>query len=260
MGLAGMGNSGTVLASLFAPMLAKLFGWNAVLGLACIPLSIVFVIYMIMAKDAPNAPAPKKMMDYFQPLKQGDAWWLMGLYAVTFGGFVGLAASLPIYFTDQFGLTPIIAGYCTAGCVFAGSLVRPMGGALADKIGGAKTLTMVLVVAALALAGVAYATTLVGALGFFVLAMLALGTGNGSVFQLVPQRFQAEIGVMTGLVGMAGGIGGFYLASSLGLAKQMTGSFAPGFLIFAGLALVALAGLTAVKAKWRATWTSGARI
>ncbi|MEC3948707.1 nitrate/nitrite transporter [Sphingobium sp. HWE2-09] len=260
MGLAGMGNSGTVLASLFAPMLAKLFGWNAVLGLACIPLSIVFVVYMIMAKDAPNAPPAKKLIDYFEPLKQADAWWLMGFYAVTFGGFVGLAASLPIYFTDQFGLTPIIAGYCTAGCVFAGSLVRPMGGALADRIGGVKTLTMVLIVAALALTGVAYATTLVGALGFFVLAMLALGTGNGSVFQLVPQRFQAEIGVMTGLVGMAGGIGGFYLASSLGLAKQFTGSFASGFLIFGGLALVALLGLTMVKGKWRATWTSGARI
>ena len=98
------------------------------------------------------------------------------------------------------------------------------------------------------------------ALGCFVVAMLALGTGNGSVFQLVPQRFQAEIGVMTGLVGMAGGIGGFYLASSLGLAKQLAGSFAPGFLIFAGLALAALLGLTLVKASWRARWTSGAQI
>ncbi|MEJ7933038.1 nitrate/nitrite transporter [Sphingobium sp. AN558] len=260
MGLAGMGNSGTVLASLFAPMLAKLFGWNAVLGLACIPLSIVFVAYMLMAKDAPNAPPPKKLVDYFQPLKQADAWWLMAFYAVTFGGFVGLAASLPIYFTDQFGLTPIIAGYCTAACVFAGSLVRPMGGALADKIGGVKTLTMVYLVAALALSGVAYASTLTGALGFFVLAMLALGTGNGSVFQLVPQRFGAEIGVMTGLVGMAGGIGGFYLASSLGIAKQLTGSFSSGFLIFAGLALIALLGLTLVKARWRASWSTGARI
>jgi NNP family nitrate/nitrite transporter-like MFS transporter len=260
MGLAGMGNSGTVLASLFAPMLAKIFGWNAVLGLACIPLSIVFVAYMVMAKDAPNPLAPKKLIDYFQPLKQADAWWLMAFYAVTFGGFVGLAASLPIYFTDQFGLTPIIAGYCTAGCVFAGSLVRPLGGALADRIGGVKTLTMVYIVAALALSGVAFAMTLVAALGFFVLAMLALGTGNGSVFQLVPQRFQAEIGVMTGLVGMAGGIGGFYLASSLGIAKQFTGSFSSGFLIFAGLAVVALLGLTMVKARWRTTWTSGARI
>ncbi|MFC3440679.1 nitrate/nitrite transporter [Sphingobium rhizovicinum] len=260
MGLAGMGNSGTVLASLFAPVLAKIFGWNAVLGLACIPLAIVFVLYMIMAKDAPNAPAPKKIVEYFQPLKQADAWWLMAFYAVTFGGFVGLAASLPIYFTDQFGLTPIVAGYCTAACVFAGSLVRPMGGALADKIGGSKALMIVYVVAAIALAGVSQATTLPAALGCFVLAMLALGTGNGSVFQLVPQRFQAEIGIMTGLVGMAGGIGGFYLASSLGLAKQLTGSFAPGFLIFAGLAIVALLGVTLVKGKWRATWKTGARI
>ncbi|WP_336969598.1 nitrate/nitrite transporter [Sphingobium aromaticiconvertens] len=260
MGLAGMGNSGTVLASLFAPMLAKAFGWNAVLGLACIPLSIVFVAYMLMAKDAPNAPAPKKLIDYFQPLKQADAWWLMAFYAVTFGGFVGLAASLPIYFTDQFGLTPIIAGYCTAGCVFAGSLVRPMGGALADKIGGIKALMMVYIVAALALAGVAFATTLTGALGLFVLAMLALGTGNGSVFQLVPQRFQAEIGVMTGLVGMAGGIGGFYLASSLGIAKQLTGSFSAGFLIFAGLSVLALLGMVVVKTRWRTTWSTAARI
>ena len=260
MGIAGMGNSGTVFAALFAPTLAKLFGWNAVLGLACIPLTIVFIIYMIMARNAPNAPAPKKLVDYFHPLKSADAWWLMGFYSVTFGGFVGLAASLPIYFTDQFGLTPVVAGYCTAGCVFAGSLVRPMGGALADRIGGVKALMMVYVAAALALAGVAYAPTLFSALGFFIVAMLALGVGNGSVFQLVPQRFAQEIGVMTGLVGMAGGIGGFYLASSLGIAKQFTGSFAPGFLIFAGLALVAFLGIALVRARWRATWTSAARI
>ena len=260
MGLAGMGNSGTVLASLFAPTLAKLFGWNAVLGLACIPLAIVLVVYLIMAKDAPNQPAPKKFSAYFHPLKSADAWWLMAFYAVTFGGFSGLASSLTIYFTDQFGLTTIVAGYCTAACVFAGSLVRPMGGALADRIGGVKTLTMVFLVAAIALAGVSVAPTLASALGLFVVAMLALGTGNGAVFQLVPQRFQAEIGIMTGLVGMAGGVGGFYLASSLGFAKQFTGSFSSGFLIFAGLALLALAGITLVKGKWRARWGTAARI
>lgn len=260
MGLAGMGNSGTVLAALFAPTLAKLFGWNAVLGLACIPLSIVFVVYMIIAKDAPNAPPAKSFGQYLEPLKQADAWWLMAFYSVTFGGFVGLAASLPIYFTDRFGLTPVQAGYCTAACVFAGSLVRPMGGALADAIGGVKTLTVVFIVAALALAGVSMATTVTAALGLFVVAMLAFGSGNGAVFQLVPQRFAAEIGVMTGLVGMAGGVGGFYLASSLGLAKQYTGSFSSGFLIFAALALVALAGLTLVKGKWRSAWTAAATV
>ena len=233
MGIAGMGNSGTVFAALFAPVLAKLFGWNAVLGLACIPLALVFVAYMLMAKDAPGAPAPKSLVAYLAPLRQADAWLFMLFYGVTFGGFVGLAASLPIYFTDRFGLTTITAGYCTAACVFAGSLIRPIGGALGDSIGGVKTLSVVYVVAAIALTAVSVAPTVASALGFFVLAMLALGAGNGAVFQLVPQRFRAEIGVMTGLVGMAGGFGGFYLASSLGIAKQLTGSFSSGFLIFA---------------------------
>jgi len=260
MGLAGMGNSGTVLASLFAPTLARLFGWNAVLGLACIPLAIVFIAYIVMARDAHDQPAPKRIMDYFQPLRTADGWWLMAFYAVTFGGFSGLASSLTIYFTDAFGLTTILAGYCTAACVFAGSLVRPMGGALADRIGGVRTLTMVFTVAAVALAGVGMASTLTGALSLFVVAMLALGTGNGAVFQLVPQRFQSEIGIMTGLVGMAGGVGGFYLASSLGFARQFTGSFASGFLIFAGLSLLALAGITLVKGKWRTRWDTRARV
>lgn len=262
MGLAGMGNSGTVLAALFAPVLAKLFGWNAVLGLACIPLTLVLIAYVLMAKDAPGRPPAKSLKDYFQPLKAADSWWLMGFYAVTFGGFVGLAASLPIYFTDRFGLTTIQAGYATAGCVFAGSLIRPLGGALADAIGGAKALTAVFILAAFALVGVSMAANFATALGLFVLAMLVLGTGNGAVFQLVPQRFAAEIGVMTGLVGMAGGVGGFYLASSLGLAKQFTGSFAGGFLIFAVLAVAALIGLMLVKGKWRATWgaAEGVRI
>jgi NNP family nitrate/nitrite transporter-like MFS transporter len=258
MGIAGMGNSGTVLASLFAPTLAKLFGWNAVLGLACIPLSIVFLVYLVLAKDAPNAPAPKSVFAYLTPLKTADAWWLMGFYSVTFGGFVGLAASLPIYFTDQFGLTTVTAGYCTAACVFAGSLIRPMGGALADRIGGVKTLSIVYVAAAAALAGVSAAPTVQSALSLFVMAMLALGAGNGAVFQLVPQRFRAEIGVMTGLVGMAGGVGGFYLASSLGFARQLTGSYQPGFLIFAGLALLALCGISIAKGTWRRTWAAAA--
>jgi NNP family nitrate/nitrite transporter-like MFS transporter len=260
MGIAGMGNSGTVLASLFAPTLAKAFGWNAVLGLACIPLTIVFLLYLVMAKDAPGKPAPKTLGAYLEPLKTADAWWFMLFYSVTFGGFVGLASSLSIYFTETFSLTPVTAGYATAACVFVGSLVRPMGGALADCIGGIKTLSVVYVVAAVTLAGVSMGpSTVTIALALFATAMLALGCGNGAVFQLVPQRFRKEIGVMTGLVGMAGGVGGFYLASSLGFAKQITGSFSSGFLIFASLAMVALLGLSLVKIRWRSTWANAAQ-
>ena len=261
MGIAGMGNSGTVLAALFAPMLAKAFGWNAVLGLVCIPLAIVLVVYVVLAKDAPNQPAPKPLAAYLEPLKTADAWWFMLFYGVTFGGFSGLASSLTIYFSDQFALSTITAGYCTAACVFAGSLVRPLGGALADRVGGVAALTAVYIVAAAALLGVSTSPASLGvSLTLFVIAMLALGTGNGAVFQLVPQRFGKEIGILTGLVGMAGGVGGFYLASSLGFARQVTGGFGPGFLIFAMLALGALAALTFVKGKWRMRWAAAAGV
>jgi NNP family nitrate/nitrite transporter-like MFS transporter len=188
-------------------------------------------------------------------LKDKDAWWFMFFYSVTFGGFVGLASSLTIYFNTQYGLDAKMAGFFTAACVFAGSLVRPIGGNVADRIGGIKSLSVMYVIAAIFLAIVSVGLPEAWmALAAFVCAMLALGMGNGAVFQLVPQRFRKEIGVMTGLVGMAGGVGGFYLASSLGYAKQATGSYQIGFLIFAGLALLALAGLTGVKTRWRTTW------
>ncbi len=255
LGIAGAGNSGTVFAALFAPALAVAFGWNNVLGLAAIPVAIALVVYVLMAKDSPNKPPAKGWLEYLAVLRNGDAWWFMFFYGVTFGGFVGLTSSLTIYFNSQYGLAPTTAGYLTAACVFAGSLVRPIGGIVADSIGGIRALSIMYVVAAVALAVVSFGLPEAWmALAVFIIGMLALGMGNGSVFQLVPQRFRQEIGVMTGLVGMTGGIGGFYLASSLGYAKQFTGSYQAGLLVFALLALVAVVGLSSIKSRWRTTW------
>jgi NNP family nitrate/nitrite transporter-like MFS transporter len=255
LGIAGAGNSGTALGALFAPGLAAAYGWNNVFGLALIPLAVVFVIYAICAKDSPDSPPPKTLSQYLAVLKDKDAWWFMFFYSVTFGGFVGMASSLTIYFHDQYGLSPVIAGFYTAACVFAGSLMRPLGGNVADRIGGIRTLTIVYCLAALflLLLSVGPSEKLVS-LMMVVVAMSSLGMGNGAVFQLVPQRFRKEIGVMTGLVGMAGGIGGFYLASSLGYSKQVTGSYQIGLIAFAGLAVLAVIGLTRVKTRWRTTW------
>ena len=259
LGIAGAGNSGTAFAALFAPTLGLAFGWQNVFGMCLIPLGVAFVVYMIFAKDAPMSPPPKSLPEYLKVLRDKDAWWFMFFYSVTFGGFSGLASSLTIYFNSQYGLSPITAGYFTAACVFAGSMVRPMGGRVADRIGGIRTLSIMYALAAtfLFIASTGLQSS-VAAVIVFVLAMLALGTGNGAVFQLVPQRFRKEIGVMTGLVGMAGGIGGFYLASSLGYSKQLTGSYQIGLTIFATLAVVALFGLSTVKARWRTTWGSAA--
>ena len=255
LGIAGAGNSGTVLAALFAPSLAVAFGWNNVIGLAVIPLVIVFLFYLLVAKDSPDCPPAKSLGEYLKVLRDKDAWWFMFFYSVTFGGFVGLASSLTIYFNTQYGLTPVVAGYFTAACVFMGSMMRPLGGWLADRIGGIKSLSAMYVLASTFLTLVSFGLPSAWmALLVFMFAMWALGMGNGAVFQLVPQRFRKEIGVMTGMVGMAGGVGGFYLASSLGYSKQITGSYQLGFLIFAALAMVALGGLTTVKTRWRTTW------
>ena len=255
LGIAGAGNSGTALAALFAPLLAKSFGWNNVIGMAIIPLAVAFLVYLALAKDAPEQPAPKKFSEYLDVLKVADAWWLMLLYSVTFGGFVGLSSSLTIYFNSEYGIDPVQAGFFTAACVFAGSFVRPVGGALADRFGGVATLIVVLGFAAIGLATASFQMPNVWmAFTVLLLSMAALGAGNGAVFQLAPQRFRKEIGVMTGLIGMTGGIGGFYLASTLGLAKKMAGTYQLGFLGFAALAVFALVALAGLKNQWRAVW------
>ena len=138
LGIAGAGNSGTVFAALFAPSLAVAYGWSNVFGIAAIPLIITLVVYVWLAKDSPECPPAKPLTEYLKVLRDKDAWWFMFFYSVTFGGFVGLASSLTIYFNDQYGLSPVMAGYLTAACVFAGSLVRPVGGMVADRIGGIK--------------------------------------------------------------------------------------------------------------------------
>ena len=255
LGIAGAGNSGTVFASLFAPTLAKMYGWQAVFGMTAVPLIIVFLVFLLFAKDAPERPAAKSLGQYLAVLKEGDAWWFMLFYGVTFGGFVGLSSSLNVYFNAEYGLTPVTAGFFTAACVFTGSLLRPFGGTLADRIGGVRTLTTMYIIAGLALAVFSLKMpTVYSALAILMVAMGALGMGNGAVFQLVPVRFRQQIGVMTGLVGAFGGVGGFYLAASLGLSKQITGSYQIGLLGFAFLAVVALSGLTFIKKKWRTTW------
>ena len=255
LGIAGAGNSGTVFASLFAPTLAKLYGWQMVFGLTAIPLILVFFVFLLFAKDAPEKPAAKTLGQYAAVLKESDAWWFMLFYGVTFGGFVGLSSSLNLYFNSEYGLTPVTAGFFTAACVFIGSLLRPIGGTIADRIGGVRTLTTMYVIAGIGLVVLSLKMpTVYTAEAVLIVAMGALGMGSGAVFQLVPVRFRQQIGVMTGLVGAFGGVGGFYLAASLGVSKQITGSYQLGLLGFALLAVVALTGLTFIKKKWRTTW------
>jgi NNP family nitrate/nitrite transporter-like MFS transporter len=255
MGIAGAGNSGTVLATLLAPMLAKLYGWHAVMGFLMIPVALSLVLFALLAKDPPGEARPARASAYAAALMQADAWWFCLLYFVTFGGFVGLSSFFNTFFVDQYDAPRAAVGLWTWPFIIAGSFLRPIGGALADRLGGLRMLSLL------------YGTVIVTAIGvgllisrfalacvFLFVLMGCLGMGNGSVFQLVPQRFRGEIGVITGLVGAAGGVGGYYLNFVLGHLHDRTGTYASGFFAFASIAAVALIALRAVAPGWTRAW------
>jgi NNP family nitrate/nitrite transporter-like MFS transporter len=262
LGLAGAGNVGVVIDHLLAPRIAAVWGWQSVFGAALIPLAGAFLLYVIFAKEPPGKFPKKSLLSYVKLLAERDAHWFCFFYTISFGGFVGLATAFAIYFKDQFGLAPVRAGEMAAFCTLVGALGRPFGGALADRLGGIRALGVFYSVAAVALVFAALADNLwlCGA-GFFV-ASGAFGMCNGSVFQLLPQRFSKDINVMTGLVGCGGGVGGFLLGMMFGFSKEYTGNYTTGIVLFAGLCALALTGLGLVKVRWRTTWgaTAAARI
>ncbi|EQA35809.1 nitrate transporter [Leptospira inadai serovar Lyme str. 10] len=233
MGIAGAGNSGSVLATLFAPSLAKAYGWHSVFGLAIIPMSIVFLFFLFTAKDCPGTINRKGILEYFAPIKSRDAITFCLLYSVTFGGFVGIASFLPIFFYDQYGIEKVTTGLYTSYCIIGASMLRPVGGYLSDKFGGVNVLSLVLLTLSVILIGISYLFPVNITLPLFIGLMACLGLGNGSVFQLVPLRFKKDIGVVTGFVGAFGGLGGFLVPNLLGSLKSVSGSFATGFVILA---------------------------
>jgi NNP family nitrate/nitrite transporter-like MFS transporter len=246
MGIAAAGNSGTVLANVFAPRLAASLGWHNVFGLALVPLMTVTLLFWLFARDAPTRVATTREA-YRAAVTHRDTWRFCLFYAVTFGGFVGLSSFLPVFLRDQFGVSPVTAGSLTALAAFSGSLARPIGGYLADSVGGAAVLQTVLFTIAVAYASIAALPALALSVPLVVIAMTALGLGNGVVFQLVPLRFQREVGSVTGIVGAVGGIGGFVLPTWLGSVKQISGSYGTAFLALAVFALAAAFFLRALQ-------------
>lgn len=250
MGIAGAGNSGTALATFFGPRLAATLGWQMVFALALIPIAITLVLFALFAKDSPSQPEPKPLRAYGDVLRHADTWWFCGFYAVTFGGFVGLASFLNSFFALQYDLDPVRAGNFATICVIAGSFLRPIGGYLADRLGGIRLLMILYVGVGVTMLGMAWLPPLFTGTALLFLGMGLLGMGNGAVFQLVPQRFAKEIGVVTGIVGAAGGLGGFFLPNLLGGLRQLTGSFSGGFIAFGWTSLICAVALLYVSRAW----------
>ena len=247
MGVAAVGNSGVLLATFFAPRLAAIFGWHSVFALMLIPVLGTTGLFFWLVQPTPlKNHSAKKIQPFLSFLSQGlqqkSMFWLCGLYGITFGGFVGLSSYLPIYFHDQFQVNMVTAGTFTAVAAMAGSAARPLGGFLADRFGGIVLLkglfTIVLIFCTVSGQLPTIAWSLIVIFGI----MLCLGFGNGVVFQVVSCRFQNIMGTASGLIGAAGGLGGFLLPTCFGWLKDLTGTFSAGFLV-----LGCVSGLAAIS-------------
>ena len=242
LGVYGMGNIGQSIAVFGAPVLAIALGsWRPVFLVFAAISAIWAAVFYIFARDVASAAKPKTMAENFAVLRREPIAWVLSLfYFLTFGGFVAFAIYLPTLLIDTFKLRAADAGARTAGFVLLATLMRPVGGMLADRLGGARVLVAVFIAVAVlgTLMGCPWMPTFtLGALG----AAAALGLGNGAVFKLVPQYFPKETATVTGLVGAFGGLGGFFPPLVLGVLRDATGTYTWGFIFLAMFALFCLA-------------------
>jgi NNP family nitrate/nitrite transporter-like MFS transporter len=256
MGIAASGNSGTVLAVFFAPRIAQSLGWHAVFGLMLGPVLITLVLFALLVREGGACGREKETYRWGRAttaiLRCPTMYWFCFVYGITFGGFVGLCSFAPILFHDRHGLDLVTAGSVAALCGLAGSLIRPLGGYLADRFDPLMIL-VALFAGVTALVVLFAQTSAVGwAVPLLVGTVALLGCGNGVIFRLVSERFQSQIGLAAGLIGAAGGIGGFLLPSWLGFLKDTTGTYLSGFLLLGGLsACAAVTVVMAIRRGWR---------
>ena len=255
MGLVGAGNVGTAVSALLAPPLAQAFGWQTVYGFAAIAVLIPMVVMIAFAQEPPDLDKHASFKEHIACLFEKDGWAFSLIYAVTFGGFIGLITFLPSYFYDQFGVSKVQAGQLTMLAAVMGAALRVFGGWISDHWGGVNTLTAVLAVVTLTLVlcGLAEKSLPVTML-LFLICFAALGAGNGALFQLVPLRWPMATAVAGSMIGEIGALGGGLIPNAMGLSKQHAGTYLWGFVGFAVCAAAMLVLLRGMQIRWTRTW------
>jgi NNP family nitrate/nitrite transporter-like MFS transporter len=237
LGIVASGNVGTVLILFFAPRIAATGGWHDVFGWMILPIVAGLAVFVLLVRDDRQSRRAERDAHWWHNvaamIRHPKAYWLCGLYAVTFGGFVGFCSILPLFFHEQYHVNGIAAGSIAALCGLVGSLIRPLGGHAADRIGGLRTLMLALPLVVGIVAVVGEVTDVSVAVVLIVAAVGAMGVGNGVILQLASEWFPQQIGLASGVVGAAGGIGGFLLPLWLGTLKEVTGSYRAGLWVFA---------------------------
>ena len=253
MGIAGAGNSGTAIATLVAPVVAKYYGYHVAYAGAGFCMLIPFTVMMIFAKEPPDNEH-QSILEHIRCLWSGDGWMFNLVYIITFGGFIGLATFMPTFFYNSFAMTKVQAGIYATIATFMGSATRVLGGYLADKLGGIVTLSVVFLGAIAMFLSLTTTPSLTVTVILLMACFACLGAGNGALFQLVPLRWPLSTAVVGSMIGEIGALGGSILPNVMGLSKQHTGSFATGFVIYACLAGAVLAILLLVQRYWIGKW------
>lgn len=253
IGIAGAGNSGAVIAMLFAPPLAVKYGWSSVYGYAIILMLIPMALMLFFAKEPPDLER-KKLSDYLKILVEKDAWVFNIIYIVSFGGYIGFTMFLPTFFHDQFGIPKNQMGQYAAVIAIMASVLRITGGWAADRWGGIRMLNVLLILIAVGAFAASFMPSVLITTAILILIFSALGAANGSTFQLVPLRFAYATPIAMSLVGEVGALGGGLLPNAMGMSKQYLGSFSGGFIFFGAMSLVALVVLRVVQRRWTTSW------
>jgi MFS transporter, NNP family, nitrate/nitrite transporter len=255
LGIYGMGMGGTVVAGLTAPRIADRWGLSAPFWVATALMLAAGIVFWAFARDSldarPSGPAPRMLASLSVFRTSGRAWALTLFYFLAFGGFVAMFLYLPKLLTGVHDLTKADAGARAAGFALLAVIGRPTGGWLSDRIGAARVLLVSFIaVGVLALVLAATYTHMVPLTIACLTMALALGLGTGAVFKLVAEWFPDRVGTVTGVVGAAGGLGGFFPPLVMGIVKSATGGYALGFVLMslvAGACLIVLRALRAPR-------------
>jgi NNP family nitrate/nitrite transporter-like MFS transporter len=252
LGVYGMGMIGSVAAGFTVPKIAKAWGLAAPFWIAAALIVATAAVFALLARDAapadPSAPRVSVLASLRVFGESGRAWALTLFYFLAFGGFVAMFLYLPKLLTGVYDLSKPDAGARAAGFALLVVLARPLGGVLADRVGAERVLRWSFIGTALLAAGLAAAYASLPALTVCCLTMAVfLGLGTGAVFKLVPQWFPERVGAVTGVVGAAGGLGGFFPPLVMGIVKSATGGYALGFVLLSIVAVACLVVLTSLN-------------
>ncbi|GAA4097905.1 MFS transporter [Nonomuraea soli] len=243
-GVFGAGMGGTALSAFFTPRLVESLGRGTTHVVIAIALAAMGVIMLLASRNAPSwQPSTQPAMPRMKEAAKLKATWQCAfLYAVAFGGFVAFSTYLPTLLQNVYEFAQTEAGLRTAGFSIAAVIARPLGGVLSDRVGPVKILMASFAGAAVMAVVLCFNPPLEFAAGAsFVLMAFFLGLGTGGVFALVAKLVEPQrVGTVTGLVGAAGGLGGYFPPLVMGAVYETTGSYTIGYLLLAATALAAL--------------------